>query len=229
MSSTMKEFELYTNKRDTMTKLRSMVSLGNYFYTAGQCPKKKFKALYYKFEDRYAINLERNKRYRAKKNGLCNTNLIAWLDKEKSVVNFWLLSTEGEGDIFAVENMQSCLKKNHRLTLHTNDYYLVKEPRPNDKARWTWKMTEEKYQDWTKAILVSIRHKNDFELKQIHYSLIRIPAFSAARKQGFALLKLMKNEWIRTRPSSEEFPFKTSYIGFMGRYKKADKPEIILL
>lgn len=208
----------YTELKDLMMRIRFLVSNGYVFYTTGECKITQQQKLIYKFSDRYHVNAIRGKRSYRKDNGKANTALVFHQTDDSQMLTFWLFATEGEGMVFELEDMKDSRKKSSRISIANGDYELLRLPRPNDKARWTWLVTQEKYNDLLLEIKLAIRHKKDKTLRQLHFKIVRIYGFSGMRKQGFALLSYMKKEWIRTR--KEEFPFSDSYIGYLKIAKK---------
>ncbi|ELV7517781.1 hypothetical protein QMU85_002787 [Photobacterium damselae] len=208
----------YTEQKDLMLRIRFIVSKGYVNYTTGECkPSQKLK-LIYKFTDRYEVGADKARRQYAKRIGKARTALLFLESTDSKMLTFWLFATEGEGIVFELEDMKDSRKKSSRISIANGDYELLRLPRPNDKARWTWLVTQEKYNDILQEIKLAIRHKKDKTLRQLHFKIVRIYGFSGMRKQGFALLSYMKKEWIRTR--KEEFPFPDSYIGYLKIAKK---------
>lgn len=205
--------EIHSNYKDLMIRIRFLVSHGYAHYTSGECKISQKLKLIYKFTDRYNIDADKAKRQYAKRVGRTNTALLLYKSNTTKELTFWLLSTDGEGLIFELENMQDSRKKQSRITISNGSYELLRLPRPNDKARWTWVLTQEKYDYLLNEIKLAIRHKKDKTLRQLHFKIVRIYGFSGMRKQGFALLHYMRKEWIRVR--KDDFPFNESYIGYL--------------
>lgn len=216
-------FDMYSTPKDLMMRLRFLVSKGYVFFTHDQVPRKVKKKLMYKFVDRYETDAtDGQRKYRAKM-GRCHSRLVWFDDGQSDMISFWLLSTQGEGLIFEVETMLDCRNKKTRICFLNDGYELLRMPRANDKSRWTWKMTERYVNEMKSQIRIAVRHHKMFTLKQLHFSLVRTYGFSGTRKQGFALLNYLKNEWIRVR--KEPYPFKSDYIGYIkitsGKSKKS--------
>ncbi len=205
--------DTHSTPKDLMIRLRFLVSKGYVFFTHDQVPRKAEKKLTYKFIDRYEIDATDGQRKYRTKVGRCHSRLV-WFDDGKSeMISFWLLSTEGEGLIFEMETMLDCRNKKTRISFLNGSYELLRMPRPNDKSRWTWKMTDNYVNEVKSQIRVAIRHHQELKLKQLHFNLVRTYGFSGTRKQGFALLNYLKNEWVRAR--KEPYPFKSDYIGYI--------------
>ncbi len=201
-----------------MKKLQQLAARGGYSrYSYGTVPTSKLQTLLYKFEDRYRINATKQQRYRAKKKGEANTEIVLFMDKnDKTKIHFWLMVSAGFGSVNDMEELHELTDKKHRLVV--TGYELVRVQR-TEKARWTWRLTKETYGEFEQRVINACRHKNMDHIAQIHYSLKTMPVFSAMRQQSFALFKTLKNEWKRSIKG--EFPFPDLQKNFYGRYKAA--------
>lgn len=205
--------ETFTETKELMLRIRFLVSNGYVFYTKIQSNKSKKNKLIYKFSDRYYVDATKTKRDYARRIGNANVTLVFDESEQSEMLTFWLLATDGKGIVFDLEDMHDSRKKQSRITISNDRYELLRLPRPNDKARWTWVLTQEKYDYLLNEIKLAIRHKKDKTLRQLHFKIVRIYGFSGMRKQGFALLHYMRKEWIRVR--KDDFPFNESYIGYL--------------
>ena len=212
---------IFRFKTDAMRQLLNLTSRGYTLWTSGQVSPKKCPALVYKFRDRYDIDATHQQRYRAKKKGLCITTLILWQD-DPDTVHWWLLTTAGEGVIKDLEKLNDAKINKHRLTC--TGYELVKTPRKDNPARWSWRMTKDTEAEWHRRFQRSIRSQDKMILKQSVYSLKRVPAFAESRRQVFAIMRKAKNEWIRTRKGP--WPYEDFKQGWIGRYKPFRTTEV---
>lgn len=89
--------QIITHKTDLMRRLLHLASHGYDYWISGEIQPTKVEALAFKFLDRYHTNRTEMKRYRAKKRGEANTQLVMWQDQKdkKSPVYWWLLVTPG--------------------------------------------------------------------------------------------------------------------------------------
>jgi hypothetical protein len=175
----------------------------------------------YKFRDRYDIDATHQQRYRAKKKGLCITTLFLWQESPDTLY-WWLLTTKGEGVIKDLEQLNDSNNKKTRLMC--TGYELVRTPRKDGQARWSWRMSAETLEEWHRRFQRSIRSQDKMILNQSVYSLKRVPAFAGTRRQVFAIMKKAKNEWIRTRKGP--WPYEDFKQGWVGRYKPLRTTEI---
>lgn len=205
-------YPVFTYKTDAMKKLQQLAARGGYSrYKHGIIETKELEALLYKFEDRYRINATKQMRYRAKKRGEANTEIV--LLQEGYHVHFWLMVSPGFGAVVDLEKPREITHKRYRLEI--TGYELVRVQKA-DAIRWTWRMTKENYADFEQRIKDACRHKNKDVIAQAVYSLERMPSFSEMRQQAFSLFKVLKAEYKRSH--------KTEYSGdliknFYGRFK----------
>lgn len=199
-----------------MRNILDAVSKGYVHYVHGAIKPSKFHAFSIKLADRYGTERNAQQRYRAKAKGHANSKLFAWFDGE--LIQWVLTVTEGDGLVTQLESLNDATSKKTRLIV--DSYELVKTPRAGRQAAWTWRMTKQAIEDWQSRIKSSVRQKHDDAIRQALWSLKRVPSFHEVRKQGFALAKLMKSEWRRSMRS--EWPYGEIYIGWQGKFKKAD-------
>jgi hypothetical protein len=215
---------ILTKKTDAMRRILHLVSHRYTNYSHGEIELEKIVKLSDKFNDLYGIYDSDIKRYRNKKNGFCNSKIVFLQSEKQNICYWWLLATNGKGKIYELEKMLDAKNKKQRIISPDGSYELVKTPRKELKASWTWKLTNEAVALWEDKIKATIRSKNDALLKQMIHSIRRTPGFRESRKQAFLFARLIKNEWHRHR--TEQFPYPDIYIGFLGRYKAAGTCDI---
>lgn len=211
--------EILVFKTDLMTKLQHLVSHAYTRYVFGTISPQKMEALICKFVDRYDVFRTDQQRWRCKKKGMANCKLVLWQPEKNGVVFWWLLVTEGDGLVVQLEQLNDATHKRQRITLHENDYELVKTPRKDAKAQWSWRMTKPCFESWEERVQTVVRHHDDMALRQCLDSLRRVPGFHESRQQAFILAKRIKNEWLRS--CRGEFPYPDVFVGFVGRRKIA--------
>lgn len=221
---------IYKHKSDLMRELVRLVSHGYHHWTAGEVEPRKVEALRLKFADRYATEATAQQRYRRKLKGEANAHLVMWPD-ESGRLSWWLIATDGEGLAHQLEPLADCREKRSRIEL--TGYQLIKVPKKLSKkerelekqgkpvkksAHWTWRMSKENEDAWKERLRVAVRRGNDDLIRQALHSLKRVPGFSEARKQAFALETFAKAEWQRAQ--RKEWPYESIYVGWFGRYQK---------
>jgi len=211
---------IFKYKTQLMEYLLLLVSRGGYCYwTSGSVPLKKWQAFELKMIDRYQTDRNEQQRYRARKKGLANTQLLAYprLIEKEIVIDFWLIVDSKCPDclVWQMERLKPI--ETDRVTVG-EDYELVQTPRKGKPPQWTWRMTESRYQHWRKDIQEAIRKRKNMRLRQLHHELVRVPGFHEIRRQAFALQSFLRSEWMRSRGRQEEMP-QRAFVGFVGRKK----------
>lgn len=211
---------IFKYKTQMMDYILLLVSRGNYqYWTSGTVPLKKWQAFELKMIDRYQINRNEQQRYRARKKGQPNTQLVAYprlLDHE-IVLDFWLIVDSHNPDALVWQMEKLADVEKVRVTIG-QDYELVQTPRKGKSPTFTWRMLEMRFQQWRKDIQDAIRKRQNMKFRQLHHELIRSPGFHEIRRQAFALQSFMRSEWVRSRSGKEEMPAR-AFVGFVGRKK----------
>jgi hypothetical protein len=215
--------KVFTKKTDAMRRIVHLVSHGYIYHTCGSIDQKKVLGFIRKLTDLYELDTTPKQRHKNKSKGMANSDLIL-LKMDENICHWWLLSTPGSGVIFQLENMKDATNRKERIMSNDGGYELVKTPRKELRASWTWRMTSNTVEAWQDKIKRSIRTRDNESLKHILDSLRRVPGFRECRKQAFSLVNLIKSEWNRSR--SESFPFPDVFIGFIGKFKKTVSVEI---
>lgn len=214
------EYPVFTYKTDAMKKLQQLAARGGYTrYSSGVIETKHIEKLLAKFEDRYRIHATKQMRYRAKQRGDANTEIVLFLEKDH--IHFWLMVSPGESLVTELETLHELTDKKHRLVV--TGYELVRVQRP-EKVRWTWRMCKANYAEFEQRISDACKHQNLDHIRQIQYSLERMPVFSEMRQQAFALHKFLQNTYKRHFDHPYEVELKKN---FHGRYKAASTKSAI--
>jgi len=209
----------FKHKTDFMKAIQNAVARGYTRYCSGSTTAKKALVMAYKFEDRgYGISMTTQQKWRAKKAGKATSTLISLAVGEK--VSWFLLVTAGEGIVEQVENLRDAKSKKERIEF--TGYELVVQPRPKDKAAWTWRMTQATKNEWAERIGNAVRVRNDdSEIRQCLWSLARVPGFAQSRRDAFKLFRGMQGDYKRIKRS--EWPYRGLWVAFHGRFKAGEK------
>jgi hypothetical protein len=79
-------------------------------------------------------------------------------------------------------------------------------------------MTRTEYQAWHERIRVAVRQRDGDDLvRQLIWSLFRVPGFGGLRDQVKLLRRQLVKEWQRSRRASEPMPPVPSFIGYVRR------------
>lgn len=214
---------IYPKKSDAMRRIVHLVSHGYTRYVDGSVSPSKAEALALKFLDRYELDRSAQTRWRYKKNGLANSYLVMYPESRESI-RWYLLVTEGDGLVTQMEKLVDAGNKRKRLQM--TGYELVKVPKSDVPADWSWKMTAETEQGWRDRFHIAITHRNDLEMRQCLHSLGQCPGFSEIRKQAYGVYDYAVEEWGKHRKNSEPWPYKKLGMKFYGRYQEADKRSV---
>ncbi len=215
---------IFTKKTDAMRRILHLVSHGYIYHTCGCIDQSKVNEFLSKITHLYELDANSKKRNTNKSKGKSNSDLVL-LKIDEHNYYWWLLSTPGTGTVFQLEKLKDTTNRKQRIISNDGSYELVKTPRKELKASWTWRMTSKTVETWREKIKKSIRSSNYESLKYIIESLRRVPGFRECRSQAFSLVNLIKEEWRRSK--SEDFPFPDVFIGFLGRFKKTVSVEIL--
>tara|TARA_R110001592_G_scaffold360416_1_gene668747 strand:+ start:95 stop:826 length:732 start_codon:yes stop_codon:yes gene_type:complete len=210
-------------KTVVMQRIQQAASRGYIYYTSGEIPLRKATNLANKFAVLYEIDANENRRSYKKRKGEANGFLYLFPKKNSDNFHWWLMATEGTGDIHNSEKLIKIFDKHNRLNWN-NDYELLLVPKINGKHSISWRMTRKCYQEWNDRIRKSIRQRyNDDKAKQAIWSLSRAPGFSGIREQVKNLYKLYAGEWKRSRKQTGEAP-KLPPIGYVRGLKSETIP-----
>lgn len=193
-------------KTIVMQRIQQASSRGYSLYTSGSIHYTKVQAFVEKLAVKYGVNLNENQRAYRKRQNKSNAFLHLYPKKNSEKLLWWLLVTEGEGDVHLHESLKSVFDKHNRL-VWDHDYELTVLPKKDSKPSLTWRMTRKCYEEWNDRIRKSIRQKySDDQAKQAVWSLGRAPGFSGIRAQVKRLHSLFRSEWKRTRRATDPIP-----------------------
>lgn len=219
--------EIFRYKVQLMESILNLVARGGYqFWTSGTVAINKAEAFALKAADRYHTNRNEQQRRRARKRGEANTRLLACPRRDEKglvVLDWWMLVDQrSESPESLVWQMEKDLKDVKKVrVLIGQDYELVQTPRAGQPPTWTWRMVEARVSRWRDDLRSAIRARDDMRLRQLIYSLVRVPGFHEIRRQAYGLQKLIREEWKRSRSSTETGPVIPA-IGWVGRRRSAE-------
>lgn len=213
------------HKTTLLQRLADLVRLGYDSWTAGTVPLHSASRLATKFADYYATNLSTDQRYRRKRDGRGNAQLLLWREYDTSPeVHWFLLVTAGDHPAHAHERLRDALSDRVMVT----GYELVQQTRAGQaKPAWTWRMTTDHYEAWRGSMVEVVRSHADRALTQIWQSLHRSPGFAPIRKQVRKVAALSRAEWRRTR--SGPFPEPRIKVPYVSRLRHETIPLRVLL
>lgn len=193
-----------TYKSALMQRLADYVRLGYKFWTAGEVSLARASALARKFSRYYRVDLDRNRRARARRANDGCAVLLLWMSQPDRI-SWHLLVTVGDHPAHKLERLQDATTDAGRITL--TGYELVRLTRKGAaKPSWTWRMSEETYGAWRSRVIELVRHRKVNEAGATLASLYGTPGFAGARRQVGKILALFKAEWRRAALPQERFP-----------------------
>lgn len=187
--------DVIPSKAVYMQRIADFVRLGYQYWTAGEIHAHRAARLADKFRTYYRVDLDRNRRARAKQHGNgCAVLLMHPLD---AVTLHWLLLvTPGEHPAHKLEQLRDASSRRIRF----DAYELVRHTRKGQSTpSWTWRLSDEAYEAWRDRIRATVRSGTDDDLRQLIQSLHRMPGFAGNRAQGKSLQRLLRGEWRRIR------------------------------
>lgn len=190
------------NQAVAMQRIADYVRSGHVFWTSGEVPIARSKALVHKFDRLYGIGRTRNQRATDRSHGVAGATLILYCPHTSDEspptdkIRWVLLVSAGDNPAYAVEKLQDARDRATRL--RWGDYELLQIARPGQlKPAWSWRLRQQAYDDFRHRIIQAIRHQNSFEYESALDTLYRLPGFAGVRVQGKKLLLLYGVEWVR--------------------------------
>lgn len=190
------------NQVVAMQRIADYVRSGHVFWTSGEVPMARARALVHKFDRLYGIGRTRNQRATDKSHGVAGATLILYCPHTSDglphadKIRWVLLVTAGDSPAHTVEKLQDGRVRESRL--RWGDYELLQIARPGQvKPAWSWRLQQQAYDDWRHRIIQAIRHQNPFDCELILKHLYSLPGFAGVRVQGKKLLQLYGMEWAR--------------------------------
>lgn len=185
-----------------MQRCSEFARKGYHYYTTGEVSVEKVTTLVRKFSDFYRTDQNKDARYRRKKAGLGNAELLLY-QLNGTTFKFVLMVTDGEHPAHHVEKLRDV--RDPFTALQITGYEMVRATRPNfDSPAWTWRMTDETYTNWRTRFIGEIRHHADLELMESWFTLHKSPGFAGIRQQVFKIQKLARAELARKGRKAEQ-------------------------
>jgi hypothetical protein len=201
------------SKALSMQRLADAVNQGYTHWVSGTVPLNKVNLLTKKFSIIYQVNTDRNARARGKRAGLGNAKLVLYWDG--CIIQWWLLVTPPNGDQHAahiIEPLKNAFERTERITL--DGYELITVPKKGSSGtKLTWRMTDDKYQDWRESIIDAVRLGHIHAIDRLLCQLYLSPGFAGIRSQVGILAGLYQGEVKRSgKKDLPKPPKKLSYV-----------------
>ena len=214
-----------------MQRIGDLVGHGYTHHCAGTISIDKLPRLVAKFDLNFQVFADRNVRARRKREKLGNVQIVLW--HNDGIVRWWLLATapeEGEHHIHKAEKLRNALDRAGRIEV--DGFELVHLPKKENKnipekakpmaasnkaTCLTWRMSEQKYQDWRLSIIDTVRSRSTNNMHHLLYRLYSSPGFSGIRSQIGKLAALYLAEV--KRAAIKEAPKPPKRLGYVRRLK----------
>lgn len=235
------------SRQTLMQRIADYVRTGHTHWTSGQIPLERAPAVARKFARIYEVDLDRNRRFRAKRAGEANAVLLLLRKPADMLVTWFLLCTDGEHVAHQLERLHDASAKAGRVQF--GDYELVrlnkrikpratrsqrdagirlgmispaKEPEAPTLGRLvlTWRMNADAYEGWRERALTTARGLNPFAARQFLAELYSVPGFFGARQQVGKVAALFRREFRRRHGSLAGCP-PLPKLGYVAR--RADR------
>lgn len=211
-----------------MQRIADAVSHGFTHHISGAVSIDKLPRLVAKFDLNFQVFVDRNVRARRKREKLGNVQMVLW--HNNGMVRWWLLATapeEGEHHIHKAEKLRNALDRAGRIEI--DGFELVRLPKKEkekekenfrEKATClTWRMSEQKYQEWRLSIIDAVRSRSTNSMHHLLYRLYSSPGFSGIRSQIGKLAALYHAEI--KRASIKEAPKPPKRLNYVRRLKQS--------
>lgn len=185
-----------------MQRCSEFARKGYHYYVTGEIPLSKATTFVRKVSDLYRTDLDKFSRYRRKKAGLGNAELMFYQLNAITLL-FVIMVTDGEHPAHVVEKLKDA--RDPFTALRLTGFEMVRVTREGfpDPA-WTWRMTDETYSGWRDRFVGQIRSHADEEIKKSWFSLHKSPGFAGIRQQVFKIQKLARAELARKGRKAEQ-------------------------
>ena len=233
---------IFKYKTQAMRRLTKLAGQGYVYHTSGTVSLEKAERLHQRFAEKYGTSLSDDQRYRAFKRGECKTQHIMYYCASDQVVRWWLVCTDGVGEIRDKESLGDARDKHHRLTFPAPKKYYAGNSAPpkyemvrhhsrdqktgNNKTRWTWQYHRDSYHNLLNSLtdaVAGVRYVDgkfvkDKRLVFMLDSLQRTPGFHESRRQATALHLHAKKVWRKRQ--SRPWPYREgAFKSWLGQYQ----------
>jgi len=214
--------KVFVYKTSFMQQLGSFVHLGYEHWCAGFCEPSSAAAWASKAARYYRVDLDRNRRARAKKAGDGNAVLLMHeLNGDGRL--FWvLLVTSGTHPAHKLERLQSAFDPDHRIAV--GNYELIRTSRAGQsKPSLSWRQAQADYDDRRRLIIDTVRRGSSHDVRQLIAQLYRSPGFAPIRQQVGKCCALIRAEYKRSRPN-EPLPVFPTILPYVSRLRAVSVP-----
>lgn len=215
-----KKIWVFTQKATFMQRLSDYVRTGHQAYVSGVTATEKIFPTWEKLVHNNPVFDNRLKAFRAREKGEPTGRLLLYQNLQSPEKIHWFLLIHGTVDQLPKDEKWSHAE-DPRHRIYFTGYELVRVTKEGlKKPAWTWKYSQDRFQDLRDSMVLAIRSKRDQDFKILIDKIFGTMGFSGSREQAKSLAKLAKEEWKKRRPG-EDMPEMPKGIGWIRR--KADK------
>lgn len=153
-----------------------------------------------RFDDLYNTGHSPKQRHTRKKRGGANAALFVFPTYQTLDFEWRVLLTGGTHVALEREKVFDLRDKKTRVTFDSNRFELLQLMAKGAKPSWTWRMTQNVFDDYKTSVEVAIRHRGqdkDRELKNLISTFYALPGFRGVRSQVAGLFAHIHREWGR--------------------------------
>lgn len=210
-----------------MQRIADHARAGYCFYVTGDCPVERGKELHYKFQRLYEILLDKDTRYRNRREKKAVFLFLAYqpANDPGAPITWVLLRTDGTMPVTAdpMEKWRSINGSQAERLRLWDRYELRRHTRPKfSRPSWSWCIGRERYEGWHESIVQMIRRHQDRELERLLSDIKTAPGFALIREQLKNLFILVMTEWQRRR--KDPLPDLPRFVGYARRVKSLMRP-----
>lgn len=211
---------VFTHKAAFMQRIADYVRTGHQAYISGITATDKIFPTWEKLVHNNPVYTDRLKAFRAREKSEPTGRLLLYQNTNDPDKIHWFLLIHGTKDkLPTLEKWQHAEDPHHRI--YFTGYELLRVTKEGlKKPAWTWKYSQERFQDLRDSMVMAIRSRRDQDLKILIDKIFGTMGFSGSREQAKSLAKLMKEEWAKRR-LNDPMPEVPKGIGWVRR--KADK------
>jgi hypothetical protein len=182
------------HKSTFMQRISDYVRFGFTDYVYGIVRAERAGAFVRKMARYYRTDLGSDRNYRARsKAGGEGCAILLLYAGEPDALSWILMVNPGQHPARVLERLRCALERGERIVVQ-GDYELVRYTRFGAHPSLTWRMTEQTYRGLRARIIECVRKKDDAALRQLIYSLYRVPGFAGARRQVGKAITLLRAE-----------------------------------
>jgi hypothetical protein len=196
-----------------MQSVSDAVRLGYHHYATGSVTADRAASWARKACRYYGVDLDRNRRARAKLAGEGRAFLFLHENAPQELV--WALCcTDGDHPAHRLEQLRDA--RSEPITL--SGYELVRMTRPGSAhPAWTWRFARPTYETRRAEVVDTARRGDPMRVRQLVHSLYAVPGFAGLRRQTGKLVALLRREWRRARGRDAELPYLPAKLFYVQR------------